>query len=381
MAHVQRRCTGCAKTVRPRVQACPHCGGRDSTWRARYRAPDGYEKSKTFERKTDAERWLNDTQTAKAHGLWVDPALGKTVLKTWAERWIATREPVLQPQTTFGYRSLLRSRIHPAFGSWRLEAIAPSDVQTWIGSMRSEGLSPSRIRQAHVVLSMILDAAVREGLIVRDASANADLPKIIRREEAYLEPPDVERIAQAMPEPYDLLVRVLGALGLRFGEAAALRRRSVDLLGRRLVVEGSLSEMGADLVFGSTKTHAVRRVPLTASLLAAFDAHLDAHVARDPDALVFTSPEGGPLRHSNFYHRQWHPALVRAGLPKVKIHTLRHSAAAGLISSGASPKAVQSILGHASAAFTLTVYGHMFEADLDEVAARLEAIRLGTPGP
>jgi integrase len=380
MAHVQRRCRSCAKTMPPRTTVCSYCGSRDSTWRARYRAPDGHEKSKTFERKTDAERWLNDTQTAKAHGQWIDPALGRTKFEVWAERWMATREPVLKPKTTFGYRSLLRSRIYPTFGAWRLEAIAPSDVQTWTGAMRSEGLSPARIRQAHVVVSMILRAAVREGLIVRNAAADADLPRTIRREAAYLEPKDVERIAKAMPEPYDLLVRTLGTLGLRFGEAAALRRRSIDLLGRRLILEESVAELGAELVFGPTKTHAVRRVPLTASLLAAFDAHLEAHVAKKPDALVFTSPEGGPLRHSNFYHRCWQPALKRIELPRVGIHVLRHSAAAGMISSGASPKAVQTILGYASAAFTLTVYGHMFEADLDEVARRLDELAAPLPG-
>jgi integrase len=68
----------------------------------------------------------------------------------------------------------------------------------------------------------------------------------------------------------------------------------------------------------------------------------------------------------------WRPALDRLGLPPTGLHTLRHSAAARMISAGASPKAVQSILGHRSAAFTLTVYGHLFDADLDDLAAKLD---------
>ncbi len=91
-----------------------------------------------------------------------------------------------------------------------------------------------------------------------------------------------------------------------------------------------------------------------------------------PDALVFTSPEGAALRHSTFRSRYWLPALHRAGVPQVGLHVLRHSAAAAMIQAGASPKAVQTILGHASAAFTLTVYGHIFDADLDAVANGLE---------
>jgi integrase len=312
-------------------------------------------------------------QTAKARGTWVDPALGKITLDTWSDRWIEARTPILKPKTAFGYRSMLRSRILPTFGRWKLAGIGHSDVQAWINGMQADGLSASRVRQAHIVLSMMLKTAVREGLITRNAAADADLPRIPYREAAYLESADVGRIAADMASPYDLLVRVLGTLGLRFGEAAALRRRSVDLLRRRLVIEESLAELGAELIFGPTKTHSVRRVPLTVGLASDVADHLDRRISSDPDALLFPAPDGGPLRHSNFYHRQWQPALRRCKVPAVGLRVLRHSAAAAMISSGASPKAVQAILGHRSAAFTLTVYGHLFEADLDEVATRLEA--------
>ena len=88
---------------------------------------------------------------------------------------------------------------------------------------------------------------------------------------------------------------------------------------------------------------------------------------------MLTAPAGGPLRHSTFRSRHWVDAVEAAKLPPVGLSVLRHSAAAALIRCGASPKAVQTVLGHASAAFTLTVYGHVFETDLDDVAARLEA--------
>src|SRR5439155_18775645 len=150
------------------------------------------------------------------------------------------------------------------------------------------------------------------------------------REAAYLEPTDVEPIAKAMDEPYDLLVRILGTLGLRFGEAAALRRRSVDLLRRRLIAEESLAEVGKDLIFGPTKTHAVRRVPLTPGLAKDITEHLEQRVPNNPAALLFPAPGGGPLRHSNFYHRRWQPALRASRIPAVGVHVLRHSAAAAL---------------------------------------------------
>jgi integrase len=127
------------------------------------------------------------------------------------------------------------------------------------------------------------------------------------------------------------------------------------------------------LIFGSTKSHAVRLVPLTSSLAEAFAARLSG-IEDDPEALVFTSPRGKVLRYQNFRNTVWLPALRSVGVAPVPIHALRHSAAAAMIHADASPKSVQVILGHASAAFTLMTYGHVFETDLDAVAERLQDV-------
>lgn len=151
-----------------------------------------------------------------------------------------------------------------------------------------------------------------------------------------------------------------------------MRRRSVNLLTKRLTVEESLAEVSGRLVFEPTKSHAMRKLPLPPSLAAAFERHLEVRVGAGPDALLFTSPRRQPLRYGNFMRTVWKPALIGLGLPDVGIHVLRHSAAAALIRIGASPTAVQRILGHRSAAFTLTVHGHIFDADLDLVAENLD---------
>ena len=84
-------------------------------------------------------------------------------------------------------------------------------------------------------------------------------------------------------------------------------------------------------------------------------------------------PQGGPLRYRYFLMRVWRPALARLELPAVGIHVLRHSAAARKIQAGASAKMLQTTLGHRSAAFSLTTYGHLIDADLDVLAERLDA--------
>ncbi len=219
----------------------------------------------------------------------------------------------------------------------------------------------------------MLDAAVRDRMLAVNPCHGVKAPKLQRREAAYFAAAVVDDIARATPEPYDLLIRVLGAGGLRFGEAAALRQRNVDLMRCRLLIEESLAEVRGHLIFGPTKSHAVRAVPLSESFAAAFESHLAACVAPEPDALVFTGPKGGPLRYRYAHSSLWRPTLKALGLPLVGLHALRHSAAARMISAGASPKAIQSILGHESAAFSLSVYGHLFDTDLDDLATRLDS--------
>lgn len=195
--------------------------------------------------------------------------------------------------------------------------------------MEADGISASRMRQAHVVLSAMLDAAVLDEWITRNVAHGAKLAPIRRSEAAFLEPEEVEKIALLeLPDTYGLLVRVLGTVGPRFGEAAALRRRSIDLMGRRIRITESLAEIGGRLSFGTTKSHAARTIP-TASA-----RRRPRRVSRvppsEPEALVFTSSTGAPLRHSTFRSRFWLPALRRAGLPPVGIHVLRHSAGAAM---------------------------------------------------
>ena len=307
----------------------------------------------------------------------MDPNAGRVALGAWSDEWLALVEPDLKPKTRAGYESLLRSRILPTFGAWPIADIRPGDVNAWIADMRRDRLSPSRIRQAHEVLSAMLDVAVRHDRVARNVARGADLPPIRHTEAPYFEPDVVDRIVGAVPERYAGFIAVQGVLGARFGEAAALRRRSVDPLRRRLLVSESLSEVGGRLTFGGTKTHAKRTLPLPAALVTRLEERLE-HVEADPDALLFTSSNGYPIRHRNFLRRVWHPTLTELGLPLVGMHALRHSAAARMIDAKWQAIDVQRTLGHRSVAFTLTTYGHLFDEHLDDLAAALESPRRRT---
>lgn len=350
----------------------------DGRWRARYRDPNGKERARHFDRRVDAERWLDGMRGDLVRGEYLDPDLGKVTTASWASRWLSTVRPTLKPSTFTSYEDLLRSRILPRFGETTVSAVRASDVQEWLGELTAEGLSASRVRKCAAILKMVMDAAVREGMVRHNPVAGVKQPRIERHEAAYFSPEVVDAIAAAMPtDEYRLLIRVLGIGGLRFGEAAALTREHVDVVAKRLHVRESLTEVAGRLTRTSTKTYQHRQVPLPPTVAAAMAAHLE--VVEDREAApVFRAPEVGQLRYRAFHGRVWKPTLERLGLPHAGLHVLRHSAAARMIQAGATPKAVQTVLGHRSAAFTLTVYGHIFDADLDDLAARLDVSRPGT---
>lgn len=337
---------------------------RPKPWLARYRGPDGRQHSKSFSRKVDAEKWLTLEEGRAFRGEWIDPNAGAVRYDKWADQWLAGLHSI-GPKTKAGYESLLRSRVLPRFGQVELRRITSAAVREWVTDMSTEGLSAARIRQALQVLRASLNVAVEDGLIARNPAARVRAPRVEKRRQRFLTAFELERLASEAGE-YAALIRLLGWSGLRWGEAVALRVGAIE--GRRVMVAESATEVAGQLVFGPTKTHENRAV-----ILPRFVARQLPIEGRDPDELLFTAPSGGPLRHSNFIRRVWNPAVAAAGVAEdLVIHDLRDTAASLAISSGASIKAVQRMLGHASAAMTLDTYGSLFEEDLEALADRLD---------
>jgi integrase len=343
-------------------------------YRVRYRDPAGRERSKSFARKVDAERFLRHVEADLVRGQWVDPEQGRTTVGELAERWFVTTA-TLKPKTREDYRSLLDNHVLPAFGGRAVASIDTLAVRGWLAGLVSGGLSASRAKHAYYVLFAVLEAAIQAGALLRNPAAGVRVPRSRRREMQFLSAAEVERLAEAIVPPYGLLVRFAAYTGLRAGELVALRVRRLDMLRGAVRVVESASEVGGRLVLGSTKTYAERTVRLPRFLRDDLAAYL-AGRPRDPDGFVFTAARGGPLRHNNFYQRCFCPALARAGLPaQVRFHDLRHTCAALLIAQGAHPKAIQAHLGHSSIQVTMDRYGHLFPDALEQLADRLDAAR------
>lgn len=358
-------------------------------WKGTYRTPQGRERSRTFDRKGDADRYWTGAETDKTRGDWVDPRHGRITVKEYSARWL----PILvhiKPKTRSGYESLLRTQVLPVFGDTALTHVEQAAVANWVAAMTAAGLSASRIRQAYRVLSGLMKTAVQAGYIAKSPCVGVKLPRMLRRDGILLTPEMIDALAEAIaqprpkkhasaPEPRTLeqqaaLVYLLAYGGLRWGEAAALRRKRCDLLRGRVEVAEAVSDVNGHLHYGPTKTYETRWVRLPKFLVEMLTHHLEG-VPNDPQALVFTGEKGGPLRYPVLRRSFWDAAVMAVGLPpEFTPHHLRHTCASLLIASGADPVAVQRHLGHKDVATTLNIYAGLFPNRLEEIAVALDAI-------
>ncbi|WP_167736794.1 site-specific integrase [Nocardioides sp. 1609] len=349
----------------------------DGRWRARYRGPDRRERTRIFDRKVDADRW-GRAQTARVdRGDWTDPALGRTTVEAYAAEWLRGKVK-LRESTRATYDALLRTHVLPTWGSVSLSGVRHEEVAAWVTGLHASGLSASRTRQAWVVLSQVLELAVKARRIPSNPARGVELPSLpsrsTREEIRALDERQVWALADAAGD-HRLSVLALAWCGLRFGELAALRVRSFDVLRRELRVAATLSELGGRLVEGPPKTEgSVRTVPVPAWLV---DELAPLMGGKGPEDRLFTASEGGPLRLGNWRGRVFDPAVRLSGLATqvrgdlVRPHDLRHTCASLHIKHGTPPKVLSTMLGHASVAITLDRYGHLYPGDAHTYVDRL----------
>jgi len=334
-------------------------------YKARYRDPSNRERSKTFKKKSDADRFAASVEADMARGVWVSPDRGRLRFSHYAEVWLSTLEA--KPKTIAGYESILNKWVLPRFGDVRISRMTWNSIEEFKLELLDAGRSAQTARNILNVVKPILQVAVRDGAIPTNPARDVRLPKQKASTVARFKNSEtIAALTESMDPQSGLIVLLAAFTGLRAGECGALRVGDVDLLRKRLTVRESVSEVRGEALLESTKNGKVRTVALPPSLRDRLANHLaERGTASDPTAFVFTSPDGSILRHSNFYQRIFKPAVERFGLDGFRFHDLRHTCAAMLIQDGAHPRAIMERLGHSSITVTLDRYGHLFPA-LDE---------------
>ncbi|MFG2224062.1 tyrosine-type recombinase/integrase [Streptomyces sp. NPDC048644] len=347
-------------------------------YRVRWYAPDGKPKMKTLARKVDAEAERTRVESRLGDGTYRDPSAARVKLAEVAESWLAAQVH-LKRSTRNRYRGVLDVHVIPKWGSTPLDRIRFEDVSEWLAEMLSgdaaggRKLSPRSVRKAYVVLSRVLGFAVKSRRLAFNPAAGVPLPKPVPADHVYLDDMQAEALANAAGA-YRVFILLLAYTGLRWGEASALKVGRVDLDACRAHIVEAYVEDNGKLYLDSPKNHERRSVPIPRFLVEELEPHVEG---RGEGELLFTAPQGGPLRARNFRQRFFAPAVTKADLGHLKLtpHKLRHTAASLAIASGADVNVVQTMLGHKSATLTLDTYGHLFPDRLDEVSKKMHKRR------
>ncbi|TFB84466.1 site-specific integrase [Cryobacterium algoricola] len=348
-------------------------------YRVLYRRPDHRQTQKRgFRTKKDAELYLSAVEIKKATGEYIDATASKATIATLGADWLASQTH-LKPSSLHPVEIAWRRYVLPTWGLRQVGEIRHSDVQIWISRL-VVGRSATTVLRIYGVLAAILDVAVKDRRIPSNPARGVTLPRKTKGQHAYLSHRQVALLAQNSRQQSTLIL-VLAYTGLRWGEVTALRIRDVDTVRRRIRVHENAVNVGGTIHVGTPKTHQARAVPYPGFLNPLFAELMQSSTgtARGRDELLFGN--GRDHMRSPDTRRGWFVSAVRksqaadAAFPSLTLHDLRHTAASLAISAGANVKAIQRMLGHASAAMTLDTYADLFDDDLDLVADALDDAR------
>jgi integrase len=213
-------------------------------WEVRYRDPAGFQRTKTFDRKDDAERWDATNRTAMLRGDWLDPNAGRVTFAEVADAWLQTRRR-LKPRTLADYEGILRARLLPQLQNTPVAKILPATVEALLADLQANGAKPGTVRNTFFTLQSIMRLAVRNRLVGNNPCQGVELPRSRHQEMLFLTADEVARLARYTAEPYPVLIYTAAYCGLRAGELGALRVKHLDLLRRRIHVRESLAYVSA----------------------------------------------------------------------------------------------------------------------------------------
>jgi integrase len=357
----------------------------DDRWRVRYRTILGRTTAKgSFKTRKAAATFERELEDAKAAGTAVLPSDLKLPLGPFIDAHLA-RTIGLTKSTIANRRAVAKVWVVEQWSEKKIGAIRRDAVNAWIELITAETAGPSTIQKAHGILLVSLQRAVDSGVLPSNPAAGATLPKVVEREHLYLTHEQVLELANAIDPRSKTLIGILSYCGLRFGELSALGVHRVDLAGRKLRITRAVTSVRGHMEEGPPKFGKKRTVHFP----EIFDAMMAEQIkGKTQGDLVFTAARGGLVRLDDWRPRAFAAAKAKINLdraaaatksedlvfepfPEITPHDLRHTAASLAVSAGANIKALQVMLGHASASMTLDVYADLFSDDEESVAVAL----------
>lgn len=345
----------------------------DGRWRAQMTLENGTRKNLYGKTRKEAKDKLIALQHDIQRGLPV--VAEKQTLADYLASWLKHSAGHLRPTSLVRYEELVRLHINPTLGKTRLARLTAQQVQALYAAKLAEGLSKGTVARIHATLRRALGEAEKLDLVPRNV-ATLVTPPSARKSRPQLKtftPDEAKRfLAAIQSDELEALYTLAITTGMRRGELLALRWTDVDLDAGFLQVRATIRHKklvdGGGYVLEPPKTaNSARRINLSEPSIAALRRQR-AHVAElrratgtdwQDDDMVFPDAYGRAQRGNHILQRKFQPLLKRAGLPLIRFHDLRHTAATLLLRKGVNPKVVSEMLGHTTIAMTLDVYSHV----------------------
>lgn len=337
--------------------------------------------SKYFRTQREGLDWLQEMRSQIQNGLTMAGA--QMSLSDYLDQWLGTIRESVRPKTLLQYTQIVRGHIFPMLGKIKLKDLRPDQIQALYNSKRKAGVSARTVILIHAVLHKALKHALKMGIIGRNPADAVTRPRIQRKEMRTLtDAQDRSFLSVAEHNRFNVLYWLAVTTGLRQGELLGLKWSDLDWNNHRLRIVRQLQRLPGGLEFTEPKSAAGRRViALGASTLEKLrkqqdiqsEARQRAGGSWKENDLIFPTPLGTPTDPSNLYHG-FKELLKKAGLPDIRFHDLRHTAATLMLRQGVHPKVVQERLGHSDITLTLNTYSHVLPAMQDEAAEKLDTL-------
>ena len=370
---------------------------RGRTWTAYYYLTTGAGRQQCskggFRTKALAQGFLNDTMAALQRDELVEPtrlSVGEYLL----DRWLPIMANTLRPSTWQSYKHSIEQHVIPTLGHLQLQRLTADHLDQLYAQLLTTGrvdgkggLAPKTVRSIHTIVHKALRDAERKRLVNRNVAHAADPPRVRAHDrEMKTWTANQVRVFLAGMHGHRLYPAFLLAAttGMRRGEVLGVRWHDIDFAATppRLSIVQTVLSINYQLSFGAPKTNRGRRsIALDRTTVDALRAHHeqqktertlvgDGYTSRD---LAFARPDGAPI-HPDYFSQAFDRAVARLGLPKIRLHDLRHTHATLGLAAGVPAKVMSDRLGHATVAFTQDVYMHaipQLEADAAEQVAAL----------
>lgn len=365
-------------------------------WEARYTLGTDPGTGKQIQKSITGKTLKEVSQKLKEITLQIDKKVfvepSQMCVGQWMTVWLNDYSNNLKPSTKRVYAAFIRSRIVPGIGSVSLKNIHPAVIQHFINDLskpNGANLSPKTIKDIHGIIHKALAQAVVLGYIPNNPADNCVLPKIVKQKIAPLDDEDMPRFMEEISaNPFKMIYITVLFTGLRRGEVCGLTWDNVDFKRNLIYVTQQLQKLPSDetYLFVPPKSSSARTVPIPESLSKLLKAHraAQAHMALKAGPawhnhlnLVFTNSLGRYVS-PNSLSRDFKRVVCKIGRPELRFHDLRHTYATLALRAGDNVKTVQDNLGHATAAFTLDVYGHVTNDMKKESAQRIEQFAANT---